>query len=234
MDGKLVLDHGTRMILAAAILLFGIYSTASSSQDNPAPVQSTAQSASSGSSSQSNSEPAQNPTPEANAPPKSTPSLNQGTTQTPKKSAAKKPSRKKKASIAPCDVSTGQAGTSNSSATSATQTSGAPATPPVTNCPPPKVIVQQGGTAEPSIQLAGGDQASQKRAAVNQMLGSTEANLKKIAELQLSDAQKGTVLQIRQFVDQSKAALAEGDVERGHTLAWKAQLLSEDLIQPQK
>ena len=66
------------------------------------------------------------------------------------------------------------------------------------------------------------------------MLGTTEANLKKIAELQLNDAQKGTVVQIRQFVDQSKAALAEGDAERGKTLAWKAQLLSEDLIQPPK
>ena len=81
---------------------------------------------------------------------------------------------------------------------------------------------------------AGGDQASQKRNAANQMLGSTEANLKKIAGLQLSDAQKGTVAQIRQFVDQSKAALAAGDVERGNTLAWKAQLLSEDLAEPPK
>ena len=94
--------------------------------------------------------------------------------------------------------------------------------------------MRQGGTAEPSIQLAGGDQASQKKDAVKQMLGSTEANLKKIAGLPLSDAQKGTVVQIHQFVDQSKAALAAGDVERGNTLAWKAQLLSEDLVQPQK
>jgi hypothetical protein len=82
--------------------------------------------------------------------------------------------------------------------------------------------------------LAGGDQASQKRVAANQMLGSTEANLKKIAGLQLTDAQKGTVVQIRQFVDQSKVALAEGDIERGNTLAWKAQVLSEDLVQPPK
>lgn len=94
--------------------------------------------------------------------------------------------------------------------------------------------MRQGGTAEPSIQLAGGDQASQKRDAVNQMLGSTEANLKKIAGLQLSATQQDTVSQIRQFVEQSKSALADGDVERGKTLAWKAQLLSEDLINPTK
>jgi hypothetical protein len=101
------------------------------------------------------------------------------------------------------------------------------------NCPPEKIVVRQGGTAEPSIQLAGGDQASQKRDAANHMLGSAQENLKKIAGLQLSAAQKDTVSQIHQFVDQSKAALAAGDVERGSTLAWKAQLLSEDLV-PQK
>lgn len=82
--------------------------------------------------------------------------------------------------------------------------------------------------------MAGGAQVSQNRADANQMLGSTEANLKKIAGLQLSEAQKDTVVQIRQFVDQSKEALASGDAERGKTLAWKAQLLSQDLVEPQK
>lgn len=94
--------------------------------------------------------------------------------------------------------------------------------------------MRQGGAAEPSIQLAGGDQASQKRDDTSRMLGSAEANLRKIAGLQLSAAQEDTVSQIRQFIDQSKAALADGDVERGNTLAWKAQVLSEDLVKPQK
>jgi len=102
------------------------------------------------------------------------------------------------------------------------------------NCPPEKIVVRQGGTAEASIQLAGGDQASQKRNDATHMLGSTEENLKKISATQLSPEQQDTVSQIKQFVDQSKAALAAGDLERGHTLAWKAQLLSEDLIKPQK
>jgi hypothetical protein len=148
----------------------------------------------------------------------------------------KKRGRKKKASIAPCDASgsAGQAAGSNASSAPAGQSSGTSTTPPSKDCPPPKIVVRQGGTTEPSIQLAGGDQASQKRVAANQMLGSTEENLKKIAGLQLTDVQKGTVVQIRQFVDQSKAALAEGDIERGNTLAWKAQVLSEDLVQPPK
>jgi len=94
--------------------------------------------------------------------------------------------------------------------------------------------VRQGGTTEPAIRLAGGDQESQKRNEANQMLGSTDANLKKISGIQLSPEQQDTVSQIQQFVVESKAALAAGDMERGHTLAWKAQLLSEDLVKPQK
>lgn len=66
------------------------------------------------------------------------------------------------------------------------------------------------------------------------MVDATEANLKKISERQLSAEEQGTVTQIRQFVEQSKAAVAEGDTERARTLAWKAQTLSEDLVDPKK
>src|SRR5579864_8789853 len=71
---------------------------------------------------------------------------------------------------------------------SAPATAGAP-----TNCPPSKVIVKQGGTAEPSIQLAGGagsKQTSQEADTAKQMLGTTEANLKQIAGKQLSSSQQ--------------------------------------------
>jgi hypothetical protein len=96
--------------------------------------------------------------------------------------------------------------------------------------------VRQGGTAEPSIQLAGGggDQAASQRDTANRMLGATEQNLKKIAGLQLSQDQQGMVTQVRQFMEQSKTAATAGDLERARTLAWKAQLLSEELIKPQK
>jgi len=225
------------MILAAAILLFGIYSPGLSSQDNFVQAQSTAQSApSSASDDQSNPEQGRSPSPQATTPSKSGSSTNQESVPSSKSSAAKKRLRKKKPSIAPCDASNsaGPAGSSHAANASAAQPNGTSATPPAKDCPPAKIVVPQGGTVEPSIQLAGGDQAAQKRDAANQMLGSTETNLKRIAGLQLSDAQKGTVVQIRQFVDQSKAALAAGDLERGNTLAWKAQVLSEDLVQPQK
>lgn len=227
------------MILAAAIL-FGIYSTGLSSRETFAQTQTGERYASSSAlSGQSNPQQGQDSTPPTAAPAQSNNSVNQETTPS-KASPAKKRGHKKKQSIAPCDASTssgpagGSSASNGSNASSATQSTETSAIPPAKDCPPPKVVVPQGGTVEPSIQLAGGDQASQKRNDANQMLGTTEANLKKIAGLQLSGAQKDTVVQIRQFVDQSKAALAAGDAERGKTLAWKAQLLSEDLVQPEK
>lgn len=90
----------------------------------------------------------------------------------------------------------------------------------------------QGGTADPAIKLAGSDQATKARDDANKSLGQTEDNLKKISAQQLSAAQQATVSQIRQFVEQSKAALTAGDADRAQTLAWKAQVLSEDLANP--
>ena len=69
---------------------------------------------------------------------------------------------------------------------------------------------------------------------MNQLLGATNQNLKKTAGWQLNSSQQDTITQTRQFVKQSEAAMAEGDLERARTLAWKAELLSEDLINPQK
>ncbi len=127
------------------------------------------------------------------------------------------------ASSAPSDPSA--AGNASAPTTSTTQA----------NCSPSKVIVKQGGTAEPSIQLAGGagsKQTSQEADTAKQMLGTTEANLKQIAGKQLSSAQQDMVTQIRQFMEQSKAAAGDGDLDRARTLAWKAQVLSQELVKP--
>jgi len=66
------------------------------------------------------------------------------------------------------------------------------------------------------------------------MLGATETNLKKVAGQQLSLNQQASVTQIREFMEQSKTALAAGEMERARTLAWKAKLLSDDLVKPQQ
>jgi hypothetical protein len=136
------------------------------------------------------------------------------------------------------DASKSDSSKSDSSESGSTPAPAEPAakSPPV-NCPPKKVIVRQGGISEPSVQLAGsasGDQKSHAQETANQMLESTKANLKKIAGLQLSTNQQDMVNQARQFMEQSKAASDAGDLDRARTLAWKAQLLSEELVKPQQ
>jgi hypothetical protein len=233
------------MTLAAAILIFGISSLMSV---DPGPVAPTLQSQSSASAPVS-----QEPTPPSQAEPETTkpssaqPSAKQAPANKPKASTAKKTHPKKKVvPAAACDPApaTSTASGSNSDPTSpqpggaqASSTPEAPTPEAPQKCPPPKVIVKQGGITEQSIQLAGGSaggEATQKKDAANRMLAATEDNLKKIAGRQLSATEQDSVSQIRQFVDQSKSALAAANVERAQTLAWKAKLLSDDLVNPQK
>jgi len=126
----------------------------------------------------------------------------------------------------PTDVGLPNSGSSNSANTSsATQKP----------CPPPKKVVRNGGTDEPTIKLTGettAAQASQERATTDQLNASTEENLKKIADRQLAPNQQEIVTQIQQFVDQSKKAVVAGDLERAHNLALKARLLSDELLKP--
>jgi hypothetical protein len=120
-----------------------------------------------------------------------------------------------------CDAAT--ASTPGSPATSASGV----------NCPPAKIVVNNGSTAEPSIQLTGTD-APRQNDTTAQSLAATEKNLKKISALNLTASQQEMVSQIHQFMDQSKAAVAAGDAGRAHTLALKAQTLAEELTQPVK
>jgi hypothetical protein len=186
-------------------------------------------------------QPAQHPTqPEATKSSSAQSPSAQAPTSNPKSGAAKKVRSKKKGSPAECDPAPANSNAPASNpATTSPQPAGAqssPATDPAKNCPPEKTIVRKGGITEQSIQLAGGsagDQA-QKRDAANQMIAATEQNLYKLTGRQLSNAERDSVIQIRQFVDQSRTALTAGNLERAQTLAWKAKLLSEDLIDPKK
>jgi hypothetical protein len=113
-------------------------------------------------------------------------------------------------------------------------TDAAPASASQTPCPAPKKVIRNGGSKEPSIQLSGGtagEQAMQQRS-TEQLTAATEGNLKQLAGRQLTATQQDMVTQIKQFMEQSKSAIAAGDPERGHNLAEKAHLLSEDLLKP--
>jgi len=198
-------------------------------------VQSTAQQASAGTTGQdqgSNPGQTQNAPPRSNAVPSVSPSPQAPSTQ------PKRPTRrrrhKKKISAPSCDA--GTAAAASSPQTGETQTTGATtstAQTAPTNCPPSKIIVRHGGTSEPSIQLAG-DQTPKEREATNQMLTATDANLKKLEGRQLTANQQDMVGHVRQFMQQSRTAMDGGDFARSRTLAWKAQLLSEELVKPPK
>ncbi len=76
------------------------------------------------------------------------------------------------------------------------------------------------------------EQASQQRYTTEQLTAATEENLKKIEGRQLDANRQQMVSQIKEFMEQSKKAIADGDPERGHNLALKAQLLSDELVKP--
>lgn len=101
-------------------------------------------------------------------------------------------------------------------------------------CPLPKVVVKNGGSDEPTVELKGGSAAetSYQRATTEQLVKDTSENLNKIKELQLTPSQQETVTQINHFLEQSKTAVAAGDAERGRNLAMKARLLSDELLKP--
>jgi len=106
--------------------------------------------------------------------------------------------------------------------------------PPPANSEPKKVVVRNGGAPEPSGQLAPGmsrDEASRSRQSINQLLASTEENLKRTRGRSLTANERAMVEQIRAFITQAHAALKVGDLQRGHNLAMKAHLLSDDLVQ---
>lgn len=101
-------------------------------------------------------------------------------------------------------------------------------------CPLPKKVVTNGGSNEPSIQLVGGETAQQtaQQRSIDELMAATTENLKKLQGRQLPASQQDTVNQIKQFMEQSKTAVAAGDLERGNNLATKARLLSDELVKP--
>ena len=99
--------------------------------------------------------------------------------------------------------------------------------------PPRKVVVREGGAREPAAQIAPGmtpAEASRQRQNAEQLLGSTDGQLKQLEGRTLNDRQQETVGQIHNYLKVARSALQEGDVGRASTLAQKAYLLSDDLV----
>ncbi len=99
---------------------------------------------------------------------------------------------------------------------------------------PSKTVIDNGGAGDGG-QLSVAVPPSQvvtQRSTTAQLLDSTEANLKSINR-PLTNDEQSTVQQIRNFMQQSRAATAEGDTERAFHLASKAHQLSDALVKPQ-
>ena len=101
--------------------------------------------------------------------------------------------------------------------------------------PPRKVVVRNGSTSEPTSKLAPTvptNIAAQQAVVTEQLLTAAENNLKQATARQLDAEQTAVVEQIRNYIGQARAATKSGDVQRGHNLAVKARLLSDDLVAP--
>lgn len=95
-----------------------------------------------------------------------------------------------------------------------------------------KVVVKNGGARQGTPELApgsSGEQQQHKRESTNQLLATADANMKSVAGRQLTPSQKSMMDQIRAYESQAKAATDSGDLDRAHTLAYKAHLLSDEL-----
>lgn len=158
---------------------------------------------------------------------------NQSSSSSSQAQTIKKQSKRQKKSSVNCDSSSTTTASKDSKPNGSNNGKTSGASP----CPPKKVIVRQGSTTEPSIEVVGGAegrQASDERNTAITMLETTEANLKKMEGTQLNSSQQDMIKQVRDFMDQSKAANSAGDLDQARTLALKAQLLSEELLRTQK
>lgn len=105
--------------------------------------------------------------------------------------------------------------------------------PPSTESEPRKIVVHQGGTTEPGAQILPGmtpEEAARQRESTEQFLAAAETSLQQLAYRPIDKNKQDTVVQIRQYMDASRAALKDSDPQRAHTLAQKAYLLSDDLV----
>lgn len=108
--------------------------------------------------------------------------------------------------------------------------SGAASTPSAGGASP------QSTPATPAVsaigQLSSGDPLALRKETVDSM-AAIERGLNGIARA-LSEQEKKTADQIREYLKQAKSALSSGDVDGAHTLAAKARVLLNELSEPGK
>jgi outer membrane biosynthesis protein TonB len=149
----------------------------------------------------------------------------------------KSKSRTKTARAKPSPAVNGTAGTTQTATPStsnqpANNNTASVATPAGTaHSQPGKVVVQDGGEAPGAGQIsaAGNDEQARSRQAVEQLLQSTDSNLRGITRA-LTDEERAMVEQIHTYMAQARVASTDGDLTRANNLALKAHLLSDELV----
>jgi hypothetical protein len=102
---------------------------------------------------------------------------------------------------------------------------------------PHKIVVPEGGAKEPPAQIAPGlapEEADRDRRDAEQWLSSTDGDLELLSARSLNPQQQETVAQVRSYLAGARSALKEGDLRRAHTMAFKAHLLSDDMVKHEK
>jgi outer membrane biosynthesis protein TonB len=160
--------------------------------------------------------------PAATAPSTSAPAApSTTTTSKPKPKRAPKPPKQEPS------ATNGNAPTAPKPAPETPSTTASTTTPSA--APPPKVVVQDGGET-PSGQIStGGNNHSESRQSIEQLLQSTDTNLRSISR-PLNDEERAMVEQIRNYMAQARVASTDGDLTRANNLALKAHLLSDELV----
>ena len=99
----------------------------------------------------------------------------------------------------------------------------------------PIVVVRNGGTIDSQGQIsspASDQQTTERIKNTNSLLSATTTNLQKISRKQLTPSQQDMVMQIRNYMRQSRLIAGNGDMQGANNLAVKAHLLSEELVKP--
>lgn len=89
---------------------------------------------------------------------------------------------------------------------------------------PPRVVIQEAPSGQ-NTGTAGSDNQN----TTQQLLDTTDNNVRSIEKRQLSANELSELAQIKDYVSQSRQAIKDGDLVRAHNLAIKAHLLSDDL-----
>lgn len=161
--------------------------------------------------------------PAATAPAPAAPSTATSTPK-PKPKRAPKPPKQEPAAAATNGGQTAAPKSANDTPTTTAST-----TPPPTPPAPPKVVVQEGGDTPAGQISAGGDNHTESRQSIEQLLQSTDTNLRSLTRA-LNDEERAMVEQIRNYMAQARVASTDGDLTRANNLALKAHLLSDELV----